>query len=168
MKMTRKPSLAPEGVDPFAQSVTIAGACNRVFRQLFLKKNSIGLIPSDGYNPQDNQSLEAIRWLTYMNETDQVHRGIQHARNGGEIRLPDIGKVDGYREDPVTNQKWVYEFHVSIEKTFLPFTILLASHLSFFLLCKGLLLPRTRPLHGGHHIQRQGRQSDGGSFRRHC
>ena len=115
MEMTIKEKVAPQGVDPFASNITIAGACNRVFRQLFLKPNTVGLIPSNGYRPGDLQSLEAIRWLMYLNETDPYVQGsvIRHARNGGEVRLPGIGKVDGYQEKD--GVKWVYEFHVSIK-----------------------------------------------------
>ena len=115
MEMTIKDEVAPRGVDPFASNITIAGACNRVFRQLFLKPDTVGLIPSNGYRPNDVQSLEAIRWLMYLNETEPRAQGsvIRHARNGGEARLPGIGKVDGYREKD--GVKWVYEFHVSIK-----------------------------------------------------
>lgn len=111
MAMTVKKECAPDGVDPFADNVTIAGACNRVFRMLFLQPDLVGLIPSEGYLPEHNQSTEAIRWLTYMALSSQGR--IEHARNGGEKTLEGIGKVDGYREDPTDGSKWVYEFHVS-------------------------------------------------------
>ena len=38
-------------LDPFKYCVTIASACNRVFRQEFLEKDTIGLIPAQGYQP---------------------------------------------------------------------------------------------------------------------
>jgi hypothetical protein len=37
-------------VEVFLQSVTIASACNKVLRSLFLKPNTIGLIPKGGYS----------------------------------------------------------------------------------------------------------------------
>ena len=38
-------------LDPFKHCVTIASACNRVFRQEFLEEETIGLIPAQGYQP---------------------------------------------------------------------------------------------------------------------
>ena len=37
--------------DPFKHCVTIASACNRVFRQELLEDNTIGHIPAKGYQP---------------------------------------------------------------------------------------------------------------------
>jgi hypothetical protein len=36
-------------IDVFQESVTIASACNKVLRKLFLKPDTIGLIPTGGY-----------------------------------------------------------------------------------------------------------------------
>lgn len=48
-------------VDPFMESVTIASACNLVFRRNFLKPNTIGIIPKKGYRLVDNQSAIAAK-----------------------------------------------------------------------------------------------------------
>jgi hypothetical protein len=36
-------------IEMFVEAVTIASACNKVFRKRFLKPNTIGVIPSGGY-----------------------------------------------------------------------------------------------------------------------
>ena len=111
LTLTRDPTKAKNGIEPFFRSATIAGACNVAFRQLFLEPETIGLIPSEGYNPKHNQSRAALEWLSHLNATQPGL--IRHSGNGGEIELPGIGKVDGFREDPTTGEKVVYEFHVS-------------------------------------------------------
>ena len=47
-------------VDPFADCSTIASTCMRVYRMNFLRKNQIGIVPSNGYRLADNQSVKAI------------------------------------------------------------------------------------------------------------
>ena len=112
MKMTTHPH-APNGIDPFAHSFTIASACNQVYRQLFLTKHTIGIIPSHGYIPRHKQSCSAVRWLISMQHDKKFCPPIQHARNGGEVMLPDIGHVDGFRPPSSTeiHKGTVYEFH---------------------------------------------------------
>ena len=39
-------------IDPFEECITIASACNLVFRSKFLKPETIGLIPAQGYRPE--------------------------------------------------------------------------------------------------------------------
>ena len=92
------------GSDPF-MSITIAGACMRVFRNRFLTKDTIGRIPQDGYRCTRNHSLVSMQWLTYVESTE--HITLQHAWNGGEKYLADC-KVyaDGY--DAVNDR--VYAF----------------------------------------------------------
>ena len=48
------------GIDPLSESITIASACNRVYRSLFLEPNVIGLIPPGGYRRAEKQSSIAI------------------------------------------------------------------------------------------------------------
>lgn len=92
MQMTSRNDV--EGIDPFALCITIASACNLVFRKLFLEEQSIGIIPPQGYRPKDKQSVKAMQWIKYNNEGEKV-----------------IGsyEVDGYYE--TGNQKVVMEFH---------------------------------------------------------
>lgn len=49
-----------EGIDPFAHCITIASACNLVFRKLFLEEKSIGIIPPQGYRSKDKKSVKAM------------------------------------------------------------------------------------------------------------
>ena len=81
------------GIDPFAKSITIASACNLVFRTNFLERDTIASIPHHGYNPKQNQSVKAIKWIKYVPHTEG-HK-IQHARNGGEKSIGPYF-VDGY------------------------------------------------------------------------
>lgn len=50
-----------EGIDPFAHCITIASACNLVFRNLFLEEQSIGIIPPQGYRSKEIQSVKAMQ-----------------------------------------------------------------------------------------------------------
>jgi hypothetical protein len=83
-------------IDPFKECITIASACNKVFRSKFLEPNTIGLIPAEGYVPKHNQSVKALQWLKYISHKDNIR--IQHAKNGGEVTVAGH-KVDGYYED---------------------------------------------------------------------
>ena len=58
-------------IDVFLESVIIASACNKVMRKMFLKPNTIGLIPSDGYTGNFNYSNQAIMWLVYREQAAQ-------------------------------------------------------------------------------------------------
>ncbi|MCP4353153.1 MAG: hypothetical protein GY795_47485 [Desulfobacterales bacterium] len=95
-------------MDPLQQAMTIASTTSIIYRQNFLPKDTIGLIPPGGYRKNDVQSVTALIWLKYITETEGIH--IQHARNGGEKKIY-IGnrtyKVDGYAA--ATNT--IYEFY---------------------------------------------------------
>ena len=88
--------------EPFLKAITIASACNQVYRSLFLKNKEIGIIPHHGY-VKDNQSAIAHCWLEFESYRNQV--AIQHAFNGGELMRCGI-KVDGVDERGV-----IYQFH---------------------------------------------------------
>ena len=51
-------------MDPFRQAITISSICNKVFRTMFLKPDSVGIIPKAGYGMGDRQSVEALQWLS--------------------------------------------------------------------------------------------------------
>jgi hypothetical protein len=78
-------------VDPFQESITIAGAALAVFKKCFLKENQIGIIPRGGYRLADTQSRIAIEWLVYEEKMRGVT--IQHAGRGREFKVPGVGKV---------------------------------------------------------------------------
>ncbi|XP_028411614.1 uncharacterized protein LOC114534373 [Dendronephthya gigantea] len=86
-------------IDPFEKCLTIASACNLVFRKNFLKENTIAIIPPHGYRPKDKQSILALKWLTYTAEKNDIY--IQHSRNAGERRVGTY-LLDGYHEETNT------------------------------------------------------------------
>jgi hypothetical protein len=90
-------------VNPFKDSVTIASACHRVFRQNFMRESSIAVIPPQGYVDNNKQSAIAIKWLEWEMKTRNIF--IQHSGNGGEKFVGNY-KVDGV---DVINST-VYEF----------------------------------------------------------
>uniref|UniRef100_A0AC34EZR4 DNA-directed DNA polymerase n=1 Tax=Panagrolaimus sp. ES5 TaxID=591445 RepID=A0AC34EZR4_9BILA len=84
--------------DPF-ESQTIAGACMRAYRTHFLPRQSIAIMPENGYGSHENASAFAIKWLLWIEKKHLVV--IQH-RNTiyGEKYIAGF-KVDGYA--PETN-----------------------------------------------------------------
>ncbi|XP_054279031.1 uncharacterized protein LOC128997416 [Macrosteles quadrilineatus] len=88
-------------VDPFLEAVTIASACNLAFRRNFLKPNTIGIIPKNGYRLSDNQSAIALQWLSWVEETNGIR--IDHAGRGKEVKVNGL-KVDGF------DGRNIYEF----------------------------------------------------------
>ena len=88
-------------IDPFASCLTIASACNLVFRKTFMKENTIAIIPACGYTPENKHSVIALKMLTWIALRDAI--SIRHACNHGEQR---IGKylVDGFNAE--TNTMW--------------------------------------------------------------
>ncbi|XP_023017938.1 uncharacterized protein [Leptinotarsa decemlineata] len=99
----REQLLDATNVDPFLEASTIASACNKVFRRNFLKPETIGIIPKNGYRLRDKQSQIALRWLVW--EEHQRSINIQHAAKGFEAIVSGV-KVDGFCSE--TNQ--VFEF----------------------------------------------------------
>lgn len=104
------------GVAPL-ESVTIAGACMALFRTSFLQANQIGIIPHNGYRGRDKQSLEALKWLKYEEKTRAIK--IRTSEHGFEVKVGGY-KVDGYCENYL-GKKTVFEYHVSMRKTFFQF-----------------------------------------------
>ena len=108
------------GLDPLSNTITIASACMKIFRQKYLKPNTIGIVPHGGYRANERQSVTAIKWLKWISETENVD--IQHAHNGREVSFclnnisltnklqVHIGKykIDGQRRDDPTQ---LYEFY---------------------------------------------------------
>jgi hypothetical protein len=89
-------------VDPFEKCLTIASACNLVFRKKFLREGTIAIIPPNGYRPLDKHSILALKWLSFTAERNNVN--IQHVRNSGEKRVGNY-RLDGFHEETNT----VYE-----------------------------------------------------------
>ena len=53
-------------MDPFRHAITISSICNKVFQTMFLKPDSVVIIPRGGHRMGDGQSLEALQWLAYI------------------------------------------------------------------------------------------------------
>ena len=90
--------------DPFQEAITIASACNVVYRKNFLKPRQIAVIPPNGYSSADNQSAIALTWLYSVSQ--EINRQIRHVANGGEVRI-EGKKIDGIDLETQT----LYEFH---------------------------------------------------------
>ena len=109
IEITKHPQKAIKGICPFYKSFTLAGACNRVFRQLFLKRNYLALLHIEQQDLKlQNHSIASSQWLKYLNVSQNLHPQIRHARNGGEITILGL-PVDGYRETS-PNDRVVYRF----------------------------------------------------------
>ena len=90
------------GIDPFDKALTIASYCHQVYRTNLLQEDTIAIF-SHARQLKTNQSAEAIKWLSYTAEKEDIH--IQHVRNGGEKRVGNYS-LDGYCEETHT----AYEF----------------------------------------------------------
>jgi hypothetical protein len=95
-----------KGIDPFEKCVTIASACNLVYRTNFLTPESIAIIPPHGYRHGEKQSIMAYQWMSYLANKTKIN--IQHGRNLGEKQIGPY-KVDGYYERD--DEEVVLEFH---------------------------------------------------------
>ncbi|KXJ20593.1 putative uncharacterized transposon-derived protein F54H12.3 [Exaiptasia diaphana] len=90
------------GVDPFAEAVTLASTCLRVFNKNHLEAQTIGVVPPMGYRPRDVYSFQALEWLHSLNLPSMLSA----LSPQGEVTL--LGdKVDGYDE----TTKTVYQYH---------------------------------------------------------
>ena len=89
-------------IDPFDKSLTIASYCHQVYRTNFLQKDTIAIL-SHARQLKTKQSVEALKWLSYISEKEDIH--IQHVKNGGEKRVGNYS-LDGYCEETHT----VYEY----------------------------------------------------------
>jgi len=69
----------------------------------FLRPDTIGIIPAQGYHQEEKPSIKAMQWIKYVSETEGVH--IQHVRNGGKKEIRPY-KVDGYYENENRNRSW--------------------------------------------------------------
>ena len=58
------------GIDPFLHNVTIASFCNLLYRRNFMPKDSIAIIPENGYHPEQKQSKKALIWMKEIAEKE--------------------------------------------------------------------------------------------------
>ena len=76
-------------VDPF-RHITIASACNQVYRKLDMPEETIAVIPSEGYANRNNPSHCATEWLCRL-QRSYPENPIRHSRNGREIEVVVAG-----------------------------------------------------------------------------
>ena len=93
--------LQATGLEPFEKPITIASACNQVFRTKFLEPKTIGIVPPGGYRVKEKQSIRARQWLAWVEHEQQIP--LQTVDHGGEF------KIGPYRVDGIHGQT-VYEF----------------------------------------------------------
>ena len=98
-----------KGLDPFLEATTVASSCSLLLRTKFLEEDKIGLIPSNGYRPEDKHSAIAMKWIKWYQKENDIER-IDHALNGGEHTVGPY-KVDGHYIDPNTGDHVVMDFH---------------------------------------------------------
>ena len=60
-----------DGIDPFEVACTAASACNYIYRQLFMPRDSIAILPQNGYTGAELTSFPAALWLSWVEETAQ-------------------------------------------------------------------------------------------------
>ena len=92
-------------IDPFRQAITISSICNKVFRTMFLKPQTLGIFPRAGYRMGDLQSVGTLQWLAYIGRTSN---NITHAGNGTEVHLLGVRNVKVYRHCAVTREVFDY------------------------------------------------------------
>ncbi|XP_034941547.1 uncharacterized protein [Chelonus insularis] len=97
-------------VCPFSECCTLASTCSRIFRNKFLKADTIGILPPRGeYRWSSNQSSTAISWLIFQEE--KCGHIIDYTPRRKKIWLPCGTLVDGYYHNPETQEKIVFQFH---------------------------------------------------------
>ncbi|KAJ1106859.1 hypothetical protein NDU88_004257 [Pleurodeles waltl] len=90
---SRKRKEIVEYLDPF-KNITLTSMCMSIYQHVFLKPETIALVPPDLYNgKQKRYSTPSIQWLMYFSEKENIF--IQHALQGSEYRLGRY-YLDGY------------------------------------------------------------------------
>lgn len=72
-------------IDPFIDASTMAGACNKVFRSNYLEEDTI---PTNGYRLTENQSKDAIKWMTSLELEQNIE--IHHAGSRVNIKYQEL------------------------------------------------------------------------------
>jgi hypothetical protein len=81
--------LNTNSVDPLLECITIASACNLVFRRNFLKPETIGIIPQNGYRLADNQrTVRTVLRRPDITVGRQAGRAVSAARKHDQKRSP--------------------------------------------------------------------------------
>jgi hypothetical protein len=74
------------GYDPLVNCVTLASACNMLYRRNYMPDDKIATLPNIGYNPKANLSKICELWLKFLMHKNKIH--IQYAKNSnGEFKV---------------------------------------------------------------------------------
>nr|CAD2206961.1 unnamed protein product [Meloidogyne enterolobii] len=84
------------GLDVLREAMTIASACMKHFRTNHLQAQHLGIVPEKGYDNADNQSLLALRFLSWYAEEHNVNIRNAYSKEG-EKRFGNY-RVDGWVE----------------------------------------------------------------------
>ena len=98
----RKVFIEHGGICPLLEAITIADACNKVWRGKYLPKNQIAIISSKD-SSRRRFSMKAVRMIQSLAKEKGIY--IQHTKNGGKVQLGNY-HVDGFQRQ----SKTVYEF----------------------------------------------------------
>lgn len=77
-------------MDTFRLCITISSISSKVFRTMFLKTHTVGIIPRTECRMGDRQSVEVLQWWAYIGWTTN---NITHAGNGREVHLLGVHNV---------------------------------------------------------------------------
>ncbi|KAH7698215.1 hypothetical protein AAVH_34696, partial [Aphelenchoides avenae] len=83
----------PAGFDIFYQTCTFTGGCLRLFKQKFMKENSMTIFPPTGYGLAQRQSTKGMKFVKWFAQAHNVN--LRHRDNGGEKRFGEYF-VDGF------------------------------------------------------------------------
>jgi hypothetical protein len=53
-------------MDPFRKAIITSSICNKVFRTMFLKSDTVRVIPTASYRTGGRQCVEGLQWLAYI------------------------------------------------------------------------------------------------------
>ena len=101
MSKFREDFIDLENIDPL-RYVTFVSVCTAIFLGNYMKENTLA---TNERVKKFNHSKESIEWLSFVEK--KTKKKIQHALNGGEKVLENVGRVDGFCEETKT----VFEFH---------------------------------------------------------
>lgn len=77
-------------MEPIRQTITILSICNKVFRTVFLKSDSVGIIPRGGTELGIASLLRLFMAGLLWSDRNKV----AHAGNGREVRLARVPNVN--------------------------------------------------------------------------
>lgn len=86
-----------DGLDPLRECMTIASACMRHFRLNHLPYDCLALVPEQGYQSAENQSLLALKFMQWYSEKNNVLIQNAHSEQGEKQVGPF--KLDGWIEN---------------------------------------------------------------------